>query len=312
MQDKYPLLLKPVLKDYIWGGERLIKEFGFDATTPTVAEGWMLSSHKDGTNVVANGKYQGKMFDEVLESWGYNQKFPILIKFIDAKDRLSVQVHPDNEYALKNEGEYGKTEMWYVVDCEADAKLAYGFNCDIDSDEFRNRIEANTLTEVINFVPVKKGDVFFITAGTLHAIGSGILIAEIQQNSNSTYRVSDYGRLGKDGKPRELHIDKAVDVTITKKPTLPYGDIGETEQTDCATKRVLAECEYFKAEKYNLCGEKEIYCENNFVSLLILSGKAEILFDNGNISVKKGDSVFVPSGCKCKISGNVEFIYTLG
>ncbi len=309
MKDKYPLLLKPVLKDYIWGGERLIKEFGFDATTPTVAEGWMLSSHKDGTNIVGNGKYKGMMLDKVLENWGYTQKFPILIKFIDAKQSLSVQVHPDNEYALKNEGEYGKTEMWYVVDCKQGAKLVYGFNRDIDRDEFRNRIEANTLTEVINYVPVKKGDVFFITAGTLHAIGEGILIAEIQQNSNSTYRVFDYGRLGNDGKPRELHIDKALDVIVMTKPTLPYGNIGQTKESSYGKERVLAECEYFKTVKLDLNGKKE-FSEKGFLSLLILDGEAVLQYDGGEITVKKADSILVPENCKISIKGEVQIIYT--
>ena len=238
---QYPLLLKPVVKDYLWGGTRLKTEFGFETDKEISAEGWMLSCHKDGTNTVKNGAYAGKPLDEVLRLWGYEEKFPILIKLIDAKDRLSVQVHPDNKYALENEGEYGKTEMWYVVDCEEGAQLIYGFNKKISRSEFEERIKNNTLDEVMNYVPVKKGDVFFIKAGTLHAIGKGILIAEIQQNSNTTYRVSDYGRLGADGKPRELHVKNAVDVTVTDVPTIPYGNVGEVTKYKYSTERQLAE-----------------------------------------------------------------------
>ena len=218
----YPLLLKAPIKDYIWGGTRLKTEFGFETEKEIAAEGWMLSCHKDGTNTVLNGEFAGKILTEVLDIWGKEALgknaerftyFPLLIKLIDAKDKLSVQVHPDDSYALKNEGEYGKTEMWYVVDCDEGASLIYGFNKEISKEEFESRIKDNTLSEVCNYVPVKKGDVFFIGAGTLHAIGEGILIAEVQQNSNTTYRVSDYGRLGADGNPRPLHIEKAVDVT---------------------------------------------------------------------------------------------------
>lgn len=204
----YPLLLAPAIKDYIWGGTRLKTAFGFSGSGETAAEAWVLSSHADGASAVINGPLSGQSLPEVLEQWGPAalgeraaafSDFPLLIKLIDARDRLSIQVHPDNAYALAHEGEYGKTEMWYVVDCEPGAKLIYGFNRGLTKTEFRQRIQDNTLEEVCNAVPVGKGDVFFIEAGTLHAIGAGILIAEVQQNSNTTYRVSDYGRLGADG-----------------------------------------------------------------------------------------------------------------
>ena len=308
--QKYPLLLKPVIKDYIWGGTRLKTEFGFKTDKDIAAEGWMLSCHKDGTNTVLNGVYEGKPLDEVLKLWGLKDKFPILIKLIDAKDRLSVQVHPDNKYALENEGEFGKTEMWYVVDCEDGAQLIYGFKYKISKDEFEKRIKDNTLDEVMNYVPVKKGDVFFIKSGTLHAIGKGILIAEIQQNSNTTYRVSDYGRLGADGKPRELHIQKAVDVTLTDKPTVPYGDVGETNNYEYGTERQLAACEYFKTAKLDLEGERETNTENGFVSLLVLSGEINVKYDSGVVKAQKGGSIFIPQGLKVLLSGRAEVIYS--
>lgn len=305
---KYPLILKPVIKNYIWGGRRLIDEFGFETDSNTAAEAWTLALHKDGENTVLNGEYEGKKLSEVLKLWGFNDNFPILIKLIDAHDRLSVQVHPENDYAFKHEGEPGKTEMWYIVDAEEGAKLAYGFNRKLDKAEFKARIEDNTLDEVINYVPVKKGDVFFIKAGTLHAIGKGILIAEIQQNSNTTYRVSDYGRLGADGKPRELHVEKALDVTLTDKPTIPYGAVGDIKNLPCGTLRSLAECEFFKTELLSLSGETEISPDKDFVSLTILSGNVTLGYADTKQNCKKGDSILIPKGCVATVSGKAEII----
>ena len=221
------LKLKPAFKDYIWGGTKLRDDFGFKSDLKKIAEGWMLSCHKDGENTIDGGKFDGKTLSEVIKETGKDilgtkaQKydfFPILIKLIDAKDNLSVQVHPNDDYALRVEGEYGKTECWYVIDCDEGAELIYGFKKKISNDEFRKRIEDNTFLDVVNHVKVKKGEFFFIESGTLHAIGKGILLAEIQQNSNTTYRVYDYNRLGADGKPRELHTEKALDVTECEPP----------------------------------------------------------------------------------------------
>ncbi len=306
--NKYPLILKPVIKNYIWGGRRLIEEFGFETEADRAAEAWTLACHKDGTNIVLNGEFAGKSLLEVLSLWNNTEDFPILIKLIDALDRLSVQVHPDDDYAFKNEGEPGKTEMWYIVDAEEGAKLAYGFNRRLEKTEFKERIESNTLDEVINYVPVKKGDVFFISAGTLHAIGKGILIAEIQQNSNTTYRVSDYGRLGADGKPRELHIEKALDVTLTDKPTIPYGTVGEVNKLPYGTVRSLAECEFFKTELLSLSGETEIIPDTDFTSLTILGGNISLEYGNEKYTCKKGDSILIPKETTAKICGKAEII----
>lgn len=313
----YPLLLKGVVKDYLWGGTRLKTEFGFETDAEKAAEAWVFSCHKDGTSIVRNGEFAGSTLSAVIKKWGKSalgknaerfEYFPLLIKLIDAKDRLSVQVHPDDAYALKNEGEYGKTEMWYVVDAEEDAQLIYGFNQTISKSEFTRRIKDNTLTEVCNYVPVKKGDVFFISAGTLHAIGKGILIAEIQQNSNATYRVSDYGRIGADGKPRPLHIDKALAVTNTAEPSEPYGDVGEKTLYPFGVVRTLAECDMFTAELISLNGNAGM-CENDsFLSLLVLEGSAVLSYPEGTISLKKGDSVFVPAGLRFALSGKAEII----
>lgn len=216
--------------------------------------------------------------------------FPILTKFIDARDNLSIQVHPDNRYALKNEGQYGKTEMWYVMDAGKDAFLYYGFKKEISKEEFEERIQNDTLLEVLNAVPVQKGDVLFIESGTIHAIGKDILIAEIQQNSNVTYRVYDYGRVGKDGKKRDLHIEKALAVTnrvpiIKDKSSYPH----------------VADCDYFTVDKLNLDGKVMKKMEGNvseesFASILFLDGKGTITGQEGTLEFQKGDSFFVAAG----------------
>lgn len=314
----YPLLLKPAMKDYLWGGTKLKEEWGFETDKNIAAEAWLLSSHKDGDGIVANGELKGKAFSEVLSLWGKEalgeraekfSYFPILIKFIDAKQSLSVQVHPDDEYALKNEGEFGKSEMWYIVDCEEGAELIYGFKENISKEEFERRIKDNTLPEVCNYVPVKKGDVFFIEAGTLHAIGAGILICEVQQNSNSTYRVWDFGRVGADGKPRELHIDKALDVTKCEKPTRPYGRVGEIVGDENDFKRELVNCDLFKSGIMKISEKGTIETNGSFTSLIFLDGEAEVKWNEGSFNAKKGDSVFVPAGMEVKIKGNAELLY---
>ncbi|MBP3853322.1 MAG: class I mannose-6-phosphate isomerase, partial [Erysipelotrichaceae bacterium] len=191
------LRLKPACKDYLWGGHRLVEEYGVDYSGDILAEAWELSCHPDGPSIIDNGAYQGKTLQEYLDAEGMEvlgencrrfREFPILTKFIDARDNLSIQVHPNNAYALKNENQYGKTEMWYVLDAQPGAFLYYGFKEEISKEEFARRIKDNTLLDVLNAVQVKKGDVLFIESGTLHAIGKGILVAEIQQNSNVTYR----------------------------------------------------------------------------------------------------------------------------
>lgn len=305
---KYPLLLKPVIKDYLWGGTRLITEYGFETDLSKAAEGWMLAAHKDGTNLVLNGELEGKSLTEALKAFGgKDEHFPILIKLIDALDRLSVQVHPEDSYAMEVEGEPGKTEMWYIVDCEEGAQLIYGFKSEISKEEFEKRIVDNTLDEVMNYVPVHKGDLFFIEAGTLHAIGKGILIAEIQQNSNTTYRVSDYGRLGADGKPRELHVKKAIDVTKTEAPRLPYGKVGEVTEYSFGSVRKLAECEYFSVKSVSLDGGFGINLPY-FVSILVLDGNVTLKYEEGIIEAKKGDSIYVPENCTTMVSGKGEFV----
>lgn len=301
------LKMKPSCKDYLWGGHRLEDEYGKESEGDTLAETWELSCHPDGPSTIVNGTYAGKTLEQYIEQEGKAvlgtncrrfRDFPILIKLIDAKQNLSIQVHPDNRYALRNEGQYGKTEMWYVMDAEKDAYLYYGFKTEISKEEFSRRIQEDTLLEVLNAVKVQKGDVLFIESGTIHAIGAGILIAEIQQNSNVTYRVYDYGRVGKDGKKRDLQIEKALAVTtrvpiVKSRNSYPH----------------VADCDYFTVDRLYMDGRMMRRMEGNvseksFVSILILDGEGMIscagwdrtFAQDEQVLYKKGDSLFLPAG----------------
>ncbi len=305
--------------DYIWGGNRLREEYGKVMDSDKIAESWELSCHKDGQSIVATGDYTGKTLSEYIEAKGNAvlgtncerfEYFPILIKLIDAKDNLSVQVHPSNDYAMRVEGEYGKTEMWYIVDCNEGAELLYGFKHEISKEEFAERIQNNTLLEVTNNVPVHKGDVFFIEAGTLHAIGKGILIAEIQQNSNTTYRIYDYGRVGADGKPRPLHIEKACEVTELVPPKYPTTAQGNPEVVNGGTMTLLRSCEYFNVNKAELDGTMTFTAsDKSFNSILVLDGECTVTAGEESITAKKGDSIFVNAGTgEYSVSGKGELI----
>lgn len=312
------LKLKPVFKDYIWGGTRLKTDFGFESELDKVAEGWMLSCHKDGKSTIDGGEFDGHSLDEIIEKFGKENVvgtraldfsyFPVLIKLIDAKDNLSIQVHPDNEYAERVEGEFGKTEIWYVLDAADNAQLIYGFKEKISSDEFVRAIKENTLTDVLNSVKVKKGDLLFIEAGTVHAIGKGALIAEIQQNSNTTYRVYDYGRVGADGKPRELHIEKAVDVSKTEPPKYDIKPMGKPVKTDNYTETLLTKCDLFTVKHYEVDGILSLNTdEKSFNHILTVGGTGKI---NGK-NLKKGDSYFIPANYgDYEIEGSCELIIT--
>ncbi len=308
------LKLKPSCKDYLWGGHRLAEEYGIAYDGDVLAESWELSCHPDGPCYIVNGPFAGLTLSEYIEKQGREvlgihckrfRDFPVLAKFIDAKENLSIQVHPDNRYALKNEGQYGKTEMWYVMDAKEGAFLYYGFKKEISREEFEERIREDTLLEVLNAVPVHKGDVLFIESGTIHAIGKDILIAEIQQNSNVTYRVYDYGRVGKDGKKRDLHIEKALAVT-NRVPIMKSGK--------CYPH--VADCDYFTVDKLNLDGRmmesvKGTVTDESFVSILVLDGRGSLTCDGETIDYKKGDSLFLTAGSgDYEITGRCDALVT--
>ena len=307
-----PVKLSPAFKDYLWGGERLKSEFNKNSQLSPLAESWELSAHKDGQSIVSGGEFDSLSLTEYVskigaEALGENSAkydyFPLLIKLIDAKGDLSVQVHPSDEYALAHEGEYGKTEMWYILDCDEGACLYYGFARDVSREEYECAIKEERLCELLNRVPVKKGDVFFIPAGTVHAIGAGIVICEIQQNSNTTYRVYDYGRRDKEGKLRPLHIEKALEVSDLKKsPALP--EIGGGDDV------MLAECEYFEVRRLEVSGKKELKVDGkSFVSLIVIGGEGRLVYDGGVLDVLKGDSIFIPAQDACvTLEGKLEVV----
>lgn len=307
------LKLEPAFKEYIWGGDKLIKDFHKHYSGKTLAESWELSCHADGSSRIAGGAFKGKTLSEYIEWEGKKvlgnrcaafNGFPVLIKFIDARENLSIQVHPDDEYALNKEGQYGKTEMWYVADCTEDAYLYYGFSREISKEEFRQRIEEETILDVLNKIPVEKGDVFFIEAGTLHAIGEGIVIAEIQQNSNVTYRVYDYGRKDAEGKKRDLHIEKAL--AVTNRSPKVRSDNFEPH---------LGSCKYFMVDKLTLDGKvmKEMSGETDgstFVHILVIEGNG-VIKNGEEISFLKGDSLFITASAgRFEIKGNCQVLIT--
>ncbi len=319
--DMEILSLYPTLKETIWGGRALIDDYGFETDGDNAAEAWLLSCHKDGPSFVIGGEYNGKTLAEVIEAegreiLGTNNKdirdFPVLIKIIDARDKLSVQVHPDDDYAYKYENENGKTEAWYVLKCDEGASLIYGVNHDMEREEFAAAIENGTLLEDVNVVPVKPGDVVFIPSGMLHAIGEGILLAEVQQSSNSTYRVFDYMRRDKNGNLRELHVKKAVDVMNLSVTDVNFAAEGAPEKTGDAVKTYLTGCQYFRMTKVELDGAyTDTADETSFVSLLVLDGEGKITSADGEIALKKGSSIFIPAAKgEYTVSGKLEILET--
>ncbi len=283
---RYPLKLESVNKDILWGGTLLSEQYGKPAGK--IAEAWELTVHPQGINRILNGEYQGMLLSDYL---GSDADFPILFKLIDARDRLSVQVHPV------------KTEMWYIVDCEEGATLVYGLQDTFDETAFRAALAAGTVESLLRTVPVHKGDVFFIPQGLVHAIGGGILIAEIQENANETCRVYDYGRL-QNGKPRELHVDAAMetvrDFTDDEIEALRYA-CGRGEET------TLANCSLFKVDCYEADGTLTQSVEDHFLSVVCLDGSATV---NGE-PMEKGDSFFLPAGLgEVTITGQFRIIVT--
>ncbi len=297
--------LRPAYKDYLWGGTKLKEKYGKESDFSRLAESWELSAHPAGESRISGGEFDGLTLSEYIEKNGKEilgedcksfPDFPVLIKFIDAKQPLSVQVHPSDEYALAVEGEYGKTEMWYVVDCEEDASLFFGVNRNISKEEFRKRIEESSLTEVLREVKVHKGDVFFIEAGTLHAIGAGIVICEVQQNSNTTYRVYDYARKDENGKQRELHIEKALEVSKLSMSEISDSQSKE-EKIENGSKRLLASCKYFTSERLIINGQVKLFVdERSFVSIVSVAGSGRIIGNDNTAEFLAGDSIFIPAG----------------
>ena len=311
---------EPVFKDYLWGGTRLRDVYGKKCDYDIIAESWELSAHEDGQCRVASGKHKGMLFREYLDLIGEDalgwkcqafEKFPLLIKLIDAKNQLSVQVHPDDNYALPHENEYGKNEMWYVMDCEPGASIYYGLNRTVTADELKRRALDNTITEVLNEVKVKKGDTFFVEAGTIHAIGKGILICEIQQNSNCTYRLYDYGRRDKFGNLRPLHLEQAAAVTNLHRMDRS-GGAGETVKMEGYSVQELCECKYFTSIRYDVEQSVQIAVDDtSFAAVVILEGSGVLRAGGEEMAFVPADCFFVHAGRKLvTVQGRCSFILT--
>lgn len=320
-----PFLLKPSGKERLWGGNRLKDDYSKISDLEPLGESWECSTHPDGPSTVAGGEHDGRLLTEVLkehpEYLGSHPRtegeLPILIKFIDAKENLSVQVHPDDDYARKYEnGSLGKSEMWYVLEATKGAKLTYGLHHDTDRETLRRSIEEGTVEKYLQKIPVKKDDLFYIHAGTIHAIGAGTLIAEIQESSNLTYRLYDYDRVDKDGKKRELHIDKALEVANLKGSSEPVQPLRVLQYRKGCASELLCRCKYFQVERVLLnterCREMVSFQTDSlsFQVFLCVNGCGTIFFgENEVIHFFKGDCIFVPANSvPVKFHGNAQIL----
>ena len=310
------LFFEPTYKDYIWGGTRIKEYFNKKVTKPIVAESWEVSTNEAGLSRISNEDMQGVTLKELFDNKEIRSevfgtktetmdKFPLLIKYIDAKSNLSVQVHPNDEYAKKYENDTGKTEMWYIIDCEENAQIICGMKDGIKEEEVEDIIRSGKIKENLKYVDIQKQDVIYIPSGTIHAILGNTLICEIQQNSNLTYRVYDWDRVGNDGKPRELHIDKAISViNVNSKPYVRHTNKDENEK--------IVDNEFFKVEKIVIKDQyKDISNKETFYVMNILEGSGKIEARNKEYSLNKGDSFLISASLgeyKMK-NGNFKIMY---
>lgn len=312
-------MLRGIPVERIWGGGRLRDIFSKPGAGEHTGETWELSLREREVSVITNGPLAEMTLAEFILRFGNavvsdrydGRRFPILVKFIDADDKLSIQVHPGDEYAAIRENDTGKTEMWYVVDAEPGAEIVYGIKNGLGKEDLRTAFDNGRLDNALNYIKVKPGDVFFIPAGMVHAIGGGILVAEIQQNCDLTYRVFDYNRRDAEGRLRELHIDKAFDVirpfTADEINSLRMSAATADEAEDPA---LLAHCGYFKVKKHGIVDSLTLTASPaSFHSLLFISGCAEICCDDAVIVAHAGDSIFVPAGTGgYTVSGRADFL----
>jgi len=305
MSGLYPLKFKPIFLDKIWGGNRLKtllnKEYG---NLPNCGESWEISGVEGNISVVDNGFLEGNNLQELIEVYmgdlvgdkvfkKFGEEFPLLIKFIDAQDDLSIQVHPNDELSKKRHNAYGKTEMWYVVDASDGALINSGFNRQVTKEQYLQSVESGKLTELLHYDKVDEGDVFFIPAGRVHAIGKGALVAEIQQTSDVTYRIFDYNRKDDKGNLRELHTDLAVDAI-----NFSYLEEYKTKYSvEKNTSSEIVSCDYFTTNilEFDTEIEKDYNQLDSFIIYMCLNGNFEIKFEEGTIRVNKGETVLVPA-----------------
>ncbi len=314
MKLNEPFKLKPVLKEKIWGGRKLETILGKKLPPGKYGESWEASTHPNGTNIIETGALRGMPLDKAIEKYptellgkslvrGDYTSLPVLIKFIDATEKLSVQVHPDDEYALKNEGDRGKTEMWYVLHTEGKQQLIYGLKEGTTREKLQEAIDNNRIEKYLKYVDIKSGDLLFVPAGTVHAILGGVLILEIQESSDSTYRLYDWNRVGFDGKPRPLHISKALDVinySANREVTTPL-----KEKREYGYFSNLIRCPYFNTDLYLLQRDMQLrkHERESFEIVILTRGETIMEFSDenhttGSHTLKKGETIFIPPGCK--------------
>ncbi|MFA5299417.1 MAG: type I phosphomannose isomerase catalytic subunit [Lutibacter sp.] len=300
----YPIKFEPILKEKIWGGSKLISKFNKKSTLKNIGESWEISDVEGSVSVVSNGKFAGKTLRKIIETYkdklvgknnyaNFGNNFPILIKFIDAKQDLSVQVHPNDELAKKRHNSFGKTEMWYIMQADRDSRLILGFKHEITSKKYLDLLEEKKIMSALNEVPVQKGDAFFIAPGTVHAIGAGIVLAEIQQTSDITYRIYDFDRVDKQGNKRELHTELAIEA-------INFSDKIETSHkysTFINALNTVVKCEYFTTNFIHVVGEKELdYSKtDSFVIFMCVYGNATISIDEYSENLNFGETVLIPA-----------------
>lgn len=310
MENLYPLKFEPIYKDYIWGGTNLRSKLNKKTpnTITKCAESWEISTIEDNISVVSNGFLAGNNLQELIEIYmgdlvgdkvfnKFGDEFPLLIKLIDANDTLSIQVHPDNEIAKQRHHAYGKTEMWYIIESEPDSRIITGFNKDITKDEYQQHLDSGTLDKILNAETAKSDDIFFIPAGRVHAIGKGVILAEIQQASDITYRIYDWERVDKDGNPRELHTELALDVIDFKRPSSFKFSKTKTENLDVD----LVKSEFFTVNRltFNKIIEKDYNLLDSFVVLLCTEGELFVNYgENKRERVARGETILIPADLK--------------
>lgn len=307
LKNPYPIKFTPILKELIWGGEKLKNVLHKNSFSNKVGESWELSGVDENVSVVSNGELKGNSLNDLIETYKdelvgsvvYNQfgnTFPLLFKFIDANDDLSIQLHPNDKLAKERHNSFGKTEMWYVVDADEHSKLYVGFDKEYSKETYQSKFEKGEILEMVNDIEVEKSDVFFIDAGTVHAIGKGALIAEIQQTSNITYRIFDWNRTDNQGNSRELHTDLALDAfdfSKTQIEKIAYNDtLNQSEK--------LASCPYFTTNKMLVKGEvkKDFSNINSFVVYMCVEGNSEISIGKNSVQLNVGETVLIPASAE--------------
>lgn len=316
----YPLIFEPILQDRIWGGTKLETYLGkTNLPSDTTGESWELSDVKGNVSVVANGEYKGNTLTDLLENYpaevlGYKvyekfgKEFPLLFKFLDARDDLSIQVHPNDELAKKRHNSFGKTEMWYVMQADEGARIIVGFKHKSSPEEYLEHLKNKSLINILNEVPVKKGDVFFLETGTIHAIGAGIVIAEIQQTSDVTYRIYDWDRVDAQGKSRELHVEEALDaMNYNTTDTRKHYTTLENQAN------VMVDCPYFTTSYFPLKGSTGVSKDgSSFTVYICTEGEFSVEANGEKYNFKQGDTVLIPASLKVYILSGEAILLEIG